>query len=81
MQISYDIDARTTYITVSDAKITRTVDVSPTIAVDVDAVGEAVGVEFLVLPHNVTDDMVHLLADQFPALRILAKADWRPIGV
>ena len=43
---SVDLDARASYLTLTDKPVARTVQAGP-VNVDLDADGEAVGVEFL----------------------------------
>ena len=47
MRVDIDLDADAGYITVSDAAISRTVDVSGSVSVDIDSSGNLVGIEIL----------------------------------
>ena len=47
MHSSYDATAGAAYITVSSNDVARTVEVTPTVLVDLDALGVVVGVELL----------------------------------
>lgn len=79
MQVSYDTEACATYITVTGEDVARTVDVTDLISVDLDAAGEPVGVEFLVLPHNISDEMIEAVVARFHTLDWLTKGEsWRP---
>jgi uncharacterized protein YuzE len=73
MYVSYDTEARATYVQVADVDVDvdRTVELSEVVMVDLDATGVPVGVEFLVLPGDVSDVMLRLVADRFPALSAL----------
>jgi uncharacterized protein YuzE len=79
MMISVDTDACATYITLTDAPIARTEDVTDLVMVDLDAQDHPVGVEFLLMPTDITDELVGLLEHRYPDLHVLAKdpSQWR----
>ena len=80
MQVSYDTEACTTYITMAEGSVARTVDLTDVIAVDLDATGRPLGVELLVLPHNISDEMIEDIVEAFPLLEPLSKVGaWRPV--
>jgi uncharacterized protein YuzE len=56
---------------VEDAKVATTVEITDVVNVDVDASGQAVGVEFLALPNAITRRMVQLAAKRFHELEPL----------
>jgi uncharacterized protein YuzE len=73
MLVQYDTEAEATYVELVDgAAVARTVEVSDLVMVDVDADGRPVGVEFVVPPRRITDDMLHALADRFHELKDMA---------
>ena len=67
----YDPEARATYLALTDRPVARTVSVSDLVIVDIDDVGEPVGVEFALEPARVTNAMLTALVREFPALRPL----------
>lgn len=71
MQISYDVAARATYVELHEGVVERTVDVSDLVMVDVDEFGKVLGVEFLVLPNEITPDMVEAAVEMFAPLKVL----------
>lgn len=71
MYVSYDPDARATYVEWEAGPIARTVEVSDLMMVDVDDHGRPLGVEILTLPDKVTQSMVDLLVERFPDLKKL----------
>ncbi len=77
MNVSYDTEAEATYVRVvpADVKIARTVHLSDLVMVDVDEHRDPVGVEFVVLPHEITDAMLDRVSDAFPTLKSLHHKD------
>jgi uncharacterized protein YuzE len=69
MQITVDERAGATYVAVSDAEVVRTVEVSDLVMVDVDSVGEPVGVDFAMPPAAITDLVVERVLLRFPDLK------------
>jgi uncharacterized protein YuzE len=47
MRLAHDLDADALYITLTDTKIVRTVEIDEGTMVDVDAVGRVVGIEVI----------------------------------
>ncbi len=78
MLVQYDTEAVATYVELVDgATVARTVEVSDLVMVDVDAHDRPVGVEFVVPPRLITDEMLSALAGRFPDLKDLAvHKDW-----
>ncbi|MFD1250966.1 DUF2283 domain-containing protein [Nocardioides ginsengisoli] len=68
MYVSYDTEARATYVQVTEADVAETVQLSDSVMVDLDGAGSSVGVEFLVLPGAITDEMLDLVVTGFPDL-------------
>lgn len=68
MYVSYDTEAKATYVELSPEKADVTDCLSDSVNVDLDADGIPVGVEFLVLPAQITDGMLILVAEAYPAL-------------
>jgi uncharacterized protein YuzE len=68
MYVSYDTEARATYVQVSEADVAETVQLSDSVMVDLDGSGSSVGVELLVLPGAITDEMLDLVVEGFPDL-------------
>ncbi len=60
MQFAYDQDADALYVTVSEAVVSRTVEIDPLTMVDVDVNGDPVGIEILRLRSRQIDlDAIH----------------------
>lgn len=78
MLVQYDTEAGATYVElVDEAAVARTVEVSDLVMVDVDAQGQPVGVEFVVPPRLITDEMLFAVADRFSDLKEMAiHKDW-----
>jgi uncharacterized protein YuzE len=77
MFVSYDTDARATYVELRpDVPVAATVAVSDLLAVDVDADRRPIGVEFLVLPEDITESMLERLADAFEDLASMRDRGW-----
>lgn len=71
--MSYDLEAGATYVELAADDVARTVHVGDLLAVDLDALGEPIGVEILTRPADITDEMLHALAAAFPTLKPLAE--------
>ena len=78
MQISYDADARATYVRASDGGVAHSIPVSDLVMVDVDRHGAPVGVEFLC---PVTHELVERVVARFPELKEMREFDGRLIPV
>ena len=78
--VSHDTAARATYVKVSSEPVSRTVHVSDLVAVDIDVKEQPVGVEFIMRPALITDDVIDRVVARFPGLEVLKKtADvWLP---
>jgi uncharacterized protein YuzE len=75
------VAARATYVQVSDHEVLETVDITDLAMVDIDGLGQPVGVEFLKLPAEITPEMIEVVIDQFPALKFLREgASWSAPG-
>jgi uncharacterized protein YuzE len=72
MLVQYDTEAGATYVELSGAAVAGTVHISDLVMVDVDEAGAPRGIEFAVAPSQITDSMLHALADRFPDLKELA---------
>ena len=69
MIVEYDCEARATYVSLSDEAPTRQVEVNrDTVAVDVNASGQPVGVEILLAPEGVTAEIIASIDALFPEL-------------
>lgn len=75
MFVTFDTEARATYVEVSSAPVVTTVDVSDVVMVDVDGMGQPVGVEFLMLPDAITHAVVMSVVAKFPTLDKLTDLD------
>lgn len=74
MRIERDPEVQAWYLTLSDAPMDRTVQVSDEVAVDVDETGDVVGVEFLLAPGTIEPPVREALFARFPAVeRALAE--------
>lgn len=82
MYVSYDTEARATYLQLdAAADVATTVEVSDSVMVDVDSEGRPIGVEFLVLPEAITPEMVDVLVARFAELGVLRDSQWRRVPV
>lgn len=68
MVVTYDSEANATYVKVSDAPIATTRQFGDSLAVDLDADGEPVGVELLMAPAQATDAVLAPLLVAYPGL-------------
>jgi len=75
MQVSYDTEAGATYVRIAHGTVARTVSVSDLTMVDLDENDQPLGVEFVVPPRAITEQMVLRVTDRFPALDYLLKMD------
>lgn len=66
--LEYDPEADAYYFRLSEEPVTKTVEVSDVVMVDLDADHRIVGVEFLVAPARLPDDLNALTA-AFPDLK------------
>ena len=73
--VSYDPQARATYLKLTEASVARTVSFGDLVMVDVDAEDHPVGVEFLTLPERVPGLLTGAIFDRFPELEPLAKTE------
>lgn len=64
--VTYTGDATYIYLTDERPAVARTLSLSGVVAVDLDAAGEPIGVEFAVPPSKISDAMLHRVADRFP---------------
>lgn len=82
MQVSYDVAARATYVELHEGKVSRTVDVSDAVMVDLDEYDNVLGVEFLMLPDEITPEIVERVVEQFAGLKALRDFDtWLQPGM
>ncbi len=72
MYVSYDPEARVTYVKWAIGEVARTAEIGDLMMVDVDEDGHPLGVEFLMAPTSVTQPMLEALVDAFPALKALS---------
>jgi len=75
MLVSYDPAARATYVQIHEGAVARTVDITDTVMVDLDASGMPLGVEFLQVPADIPTEVIELVADRFPDFKVLLDAD------
>lgn len=75
--VSYDPDAKATYVEWAEGVVASTVSLSDAVMVDLDAEGQPLGVEFAVSPRAVTELMLKTVAGAFPQLDELLRKDWR----
>ena len=77
MIVEQDVDARATYISLTEGEVARTVSIGDLIMVDLDKDGDVVGVELLVTTHEISslprDDLL-ALANAYPVMVDLVKA-------
>ena len=66
MVVEYDTEAGAFYVRVLDSDVSRTVEVSTFVSVDVDVDERIVGLELLCLPSAVTTEERETLATRFP---------------
>ncbi|MDK3255077.1 DUF2283 domain-containing protein [Blastococcus capsensis] len=78
MLVQYDTEAGATYVELVDGvAVARTIEISDLVMVDVDAEDNPVGVEFVVPPRGITDEMLRVVGKRFPELKHLAQQkDW-----
>ena len=69
MRVDFDPEVQAWYLTLSDEPVSRTVQISDEVAVDVDASNMVVGVEFLLAPSTVEAHVREQLFERFPAVR------------
>ena len=69
MRVDFDPEVQAWYLTLSDAPVAKTVDVSDEVVVDVDASGAVVGVEFLLAPAPIEPSVREALFERFPVVR------------
>lgn len=69
LHVTFSPDIEAFYLTVTENQVAKTIDITDLIAADLDATGALVGVEFVMRPEELTEDMYRLVADRFPALR------------
>jgi uncharacterized protein YuzE len=75
MLVSYDAAARATYVQISPDPVVSTVELSDLVMVDLDEHQHPVGVEFLQVPAEITPQMVDLVVERFPILKVLRDPD------
>ena len=76
MVVEYDAEVSTFYVQVTETQVTRTIEVSAFVSVDVDEDGNVVGLELLCLPSTVTVDERASLEARFPvAIGALAEVE------
>lgn len=66
MVVEYDTEAGAFYVRATDSDVSRTVEVSTFVRVDIDVDGQIVGLELLCLPSAVTTEERATLATRFP---------------
>lgn len=64
MRISYDPSVEATYVTITDAQVTRTIEVSDVVMIDVDADGNTVGIELAMRSPEITKDIFRAALDR-----------------
>jgi uncharacterized protein YuzE len=69
MRVDFDPEVQAWYLTLTDAPVARTVDVSDEVAVDLTSDGDVVGVEFLLAPAAVDPRVRKDLFERFPVVR------------
>ena len=69
MRVEFDPEVQAWYLTLSDAAVGETVHLSDEVAVDVDAAGAVVGVEFLLPPAEVGPQVIAALFERVPDVR------------
>lgn len=79
--VSYDPDAAATYVELSRAAVSRTVEIQESVMADLDADGQPVGFEFLVMPDKISPEMLQTLRQRFPDLDVLRDPTrWLPVA-
>lgn len=82
MQVSYDLAVRATYVELLDHPVARTLTLSDSVMVDLGEHGDVLGVEFLVLPADITPEMVALVVDRYPMMKPLRDVEtWTQPGM
>ncbi len=69
MRVDFDAEVQAWYLTLTDAKVGRTVHVSDDVAVDIDDDDDVVGVEFLLAPASIEPAVREALFAQFPVVQ------------
>lgn len=80
MRVEFDPEVRAWYLTLSDAPVSTTAHLSDEVFVDVDDQGGVVGVEFLLAPAELSEDLRASLFRRFPEVRT-ALADLGALAV
>ena len=80
MRVEFDPEVRAWYLTLSDTPVSTTVHVSDEVLVDLDESGGVVGVEFLLAPAELSDEVRASLFGRFPEVRT-ALADLGALAV
>ena len=69
MHVDFDDEVGAWFLTLAEASVASTVHVSDEVAVDLDANGEVIGVEFLLPPAELGPEVVAVLFARFPVVR------------
>ena len=69
MRVEFDPEVRAWYLTLSDAPVGTTVHVSDEVLVDLDGSGGVIGVEFLLAPAELSEEVRASLFRRFPGVR------------
>ena len=70
VKVQYDTEAEACYLEVSTTPVARTVYLDDGVMVDVDDVGEAVGIEFLWGRNEIPVEALNLVVERFPSLGV-----------
>lgn len=74
MLVTYDPEANATYVKLSDAPVATTQQFGDSLAVDLGADGQPIGVELLMAPGRASDDVLAPLLAAFPELSTVRDA-------
>jgi uncharacterized protein YuzE len=69
--VTYDSEVDATYVQLSDATVATTEQFGESLAVDLDATGEPVGVELLMAPATATTTTLAPLVRAYPDLSVI----------
>jgi uncharacterized protein YuzE len=66
--VTYDPEADATYVSLADTPVTKTRQFGDSVSVDLDQIGNPVGVELLMTPASVTSGVLAPLIEEYPRL-------------
>lgn len=69
MIVEFDPAAQATYVSLGSDEVVRTHTLSDLVMVDLNREMEPIGVEFVVPPDKITDDMILRVVNAYPTLK------------